>query len=300
MANALLYPGWAFNGLRETGNRHPVVSVLNRPATDIELVRMIPWSDPESGGTDDFPYFFEDAEQTWLQEDKATGAIIEVRGVFAGEVFERHSWDELAFDVPLDPALFDPDVVPDLAPWPQPFVSTVTPSLGESPPALVIEDPADPSVRQTGLLLAQYWPIVVGQRPVREPGKEHPWPPDAGPFGRNVRFRLDTLAMPFSMHGALFGPDGRHIRTYVNVVAENVGSEYQPDGRIIRDHDGTVFADVTLPVQAPRLSMLVGATWMQTSLPRDSHDIRHEHYRAEYAFALTFRDDESHMTRVRR
>lgn len=288
MANALLYPGWAFNGLRETGRRQSVISVLDRPATDIELVRLIPWSDPESRGTDDFPYFFEDAEQIWLQEDDATDAIIEVRGVFAGEVFGRHRWDELQLDVPLDPSLFDPDLLPDLAPWAGLVEPTVIPAMPDAPPTVTIEDLQDPGVRQIGLLVDQGWPMI-GHRAVRDPRAEHPWPPFAGPIGPVVRFRFQTLAMPFSMHGALFGPDGQYVRPPLNVLGEHVGTLDRIDGRIVRDYDGTVFADVTLPIRAPRLSMLVGVTWMQTSLPRDSHDIRYEQYRAEYAFALTFR-----------
>lgn len=291
MANALIYPGWAFNGLRTTGQQLSVTSVLGRPATEIELMRQIPWSDPESGGSDDLPWFvIQDADRVWLREDDATGAILEIRAMFDGEVFHRDFWEELALDVPLPAELFDPDLKPEIAPTLQPsgfelFAQRRGP-LPDRPPVVTLEDIDNPAIRQTGLLVGQKWDID-GKRIFQRAEPGHEVPPIAGAFGARVRLRLATDTMPESSMVARYDAGRHYVAPMLHVLPPYVGADFPIAGRF-GDQDGIV-ADVMLPVISSPMYLLIHAFWQTTYLSSDSLDIIDEQRMGSWSFAINRR-----------
>lgn len=253
MANSLLYPGWRYLGLTEIG-RQPVVSELSRPSSEIELVPTLPWSDPRTLGSADLPHDVEDAVPLIVVEDDETGAVVEWRSLFEGEVFERHWWSELELGVDLDPALFDASVTPDLAPWEGPFRSTVEIPPPSEPPIVTIEDAAHPSVRQTGLL--------VGRGTKEDHADESsPYPDGVGPFGRTVVIRMDTRSMPVSAQVFLFDAERRYCPTRLSILGEYVGSDDPVAGRFMRDEDAMIVGQFTLPPWLGRLHFRLHVSW---------------------------------------
>ena len=280
--NALLYPGWRYRGLTEV-DRWPVTSALGRPATEVDLVRTLPWSDPRTLGTDDWPWDIEDAELVQVIEDSATGAVVEWRALFQGGVYERHWWDELELNVDLDPALFDGDIEPALAPWEGPFLSTVLESPPASPPVMTIEDVANPSIRQAGLLVGGTW-NQAGERVEQHAQPGHPVPRAVGPFGRDVVLRLAAPAPPAMANVFPFDANGLHIPLMLTVLGDRVTSNSPVAGRFDRQPEGTVAAALTLPDWTGRLHLRIDVKWfgragVDRSLARDRVS-------AEYAFTL--------------
>ena len=291
MANALLYPGRAFNGLIETGLRRSVTSVLARPATDIELVRQIPSTDPESGGSDDLPWFvIQDADRVWLREDDATGAIVEIRAMFDGEVFHCDFWDELELDVPLPAELFDLDVKPEITPTLQPsgfelFAQRQGP-LPDRPPVVMLEDIDNPAIRQTGLLVGQQWDIN-GERILQRAEPGHPVPPVTGPFGARVRLRLATDTMPASSMVARYDAGRHYVAPMLHILPPYVGADF-PIAGSFGDQDGIV-ADVMLPVVSSPMYLLIHAFRQTNHLSSDSPDIIDEQRMGSWSFAINRR-----------
>lgn len=280
--NALLYPGWRHHGLTESG-RQPVISALGRPAFEIELIKTLPWSDPRTLGTDDWPWDVEDAELVQVVEDVATGAVVEWRALFHGEVYERHWWVELELGVALDPALFDGDVEPELAPWEGPFESTVVEPPPASPPSMTIEDAADPSVRQVGLLVGRVWEESDGRvEQHARPG--HLVPPGIGPFGRDVVIRLAAPTVPATAHIFLFDAERAYIPLMLTVVGDRVMSDAPTAGRFARQPDGSVTPALTLPDWAERLHLRFDVTWFNRASAY--HSPLRNRVSAEYEFTL--------------
>jgi hypothetical protein len=88
-ADALLYPGWRYRGLTETGRR-TVTSATGRSAIEVDLVPTIPWDDPQAGGVDDWPWDLEAADTIQVIEDLMTGAVLEWRCLLDDLVYRRH------------------------------------------------------------------------------------------------------------------------------------------------------------------------------------------------------------------
>lgn len=251
--NALLYPGWRYHGLTETARR-PIASGPGRPGIEIDLVRTLPWSDPRTRGTDDWPWDIEDAELVQVIEDDETGAVIEWRCLYQGEMFERHWWAELELGLDLDPALFDVSVTPELAPWERPFQSSVEIPPPSEPPTVTIEDGANRMIRQTGLL--------IGQGTMEDHADESsPYPDGAGPFGQSVVIRMDTRAMPVSARFFLFDGERRYIPTELAILGEHVGTWDPDQSRFVRDQDAMIVGQFTLPSWSGRLHLRLHVSW---------------------------------------
>lgn len=280
--NGLLYPGWRYHGLTET-SRRPVISALGRPAIQIDLVRTLPWSDPRTLGTDDWPWDAESVESVEVIEDVATGAVMEWRALFQGETYERHWWDELELDVEADPALFDPDVEPALAPWDGPFESTVIESPPAHPPVATIEDVTNPSIRQVGLLVGRVWNESNGR--VEEHAREgHPVPDGVGPFGPEVAVRIETPSMPAIGNVFLFDAERRFIPVMLTILGDRVTSIDPVAGRFSRTPNGTIAARLTLPEWSDHLHLRVDVTWFDQASAYTSP--LGNQLRSEYAFTL--------------
>lgn len=280
--DALLYPGWRYHGLTETARR-PLNSALGRAAFEIDLIKTLAWSDPRTLGTDDWPWDVEDAELVQVVEDVETGAVVEWRALFQGKVYERHWWVELELGVALDPALFDGDVEPDLAPWEGPFESTVVEPPPASPPVLTIEDAADPSVRQVGLLVGRVWEEADGRvEQHARPG--HPVPPGTGPFGRDVVIRLATPPVPTTAQIFLFDAERAYIPLVLTVLGDRVMSDASTADRFARQPDESVSAALTLPEWGGRLHLRVDVTWFNRASAY--HSPLENRVSAEYAFTL--------------
>ena len=279
MANALLYPGWRLLGLTETARR-PVISELGRPSTEIELVPTIPWSDPRTLGAPDLPHEVENAAPLIVVEDDETGAVVEWRELFEGQVYHRHWWTELELGVDLDPALFDVSVTPELRPWDGPFRSTVEIAPPTEPPTVTIEDAADPSVRQTGR--------IVG-RLTREDHADvaSPFPVGVGPFGQSVVLRMDTRAMPISAPVFLFeedrDQDRKRMPTMLNLLPEHISSEDPVAGRFVRDQNAMIVSQITLPAWSGQLRVRMHVSWSSAMWHGASP---FPSVSAEYAFTL--------------
>ena len=247
MANGLLYPGWRYVGLTEM-SRRPSVSELGRSSTEVELIPALPWSDPRTLGADDLPRDVEDVAPLIVIEDDETGAVVEWRALFQGEVYERHWWTELELGVDLDPALFDVSIEPELSPWEGPFLSTVEIPPPVSPPAVTIEDARDPTVRQTGLL--------VGRGTMEDHADESsPFPTGVGPFDSSIIFRIETASMSVSAQIFLFDPERRYVPTVLSILGEHVGTFNPVDGRFGRAPDATIIGHLTLPPWSGRLHL---------------------------------------------
>jgi len=97
----LLAHGWVE---RPEPRRH--VESASREAELVSLDRLIPFSDVRMMGDDDNPIQSPDVEHIELVFDREHGVVLEVRELFEGEVAVREFFSKIAFDVPIDPALF--------------------------------------------------------------------------------------------------------------------------------------------------------------------------------------------------
>jgi len=76
------------------------IVMLGRPAELVPLRRIIPLSDSRIMGDEMNPTVFSETEDTEIVIDGEHGVILEWRALFDGEVYERHYFSEIAFDVP--------------------------------------------------------------------------------------------------------------------------------------------------------------------------------------------------------
>lgn len=114
-ALALLNPRCFFHGWNVIEERRTETTMLGCPADVLPLRRIIPLSDPRILGDEMNPTVFDETEDAEIVVDREHGVVLEWRGLLDGEIYERHFFSEIAFDVPVDPALFatprDPDHV---------------------------------------------------------------------------------------------------------------------------------------------------------------------------------------------
>jgi len=82
--------------------------VLKERRTEITpLRRIIPLSDPRILGDAMNPTVFDETENADILFDREHGVVLEWRALFEGNVYERHLFTEIAFDVPLERSDFD-------------------------------------------------------------------------------------------------------------------------------------------------------------------------------------------------
>ncbi len=105
-ALALLYPRCFFHGWQVVEERWTEVTMLGRPAHILPLRRIIPLSDSRIGGDEMNPTVFDETEDAEIVVDREHGVVLEWRAFLDGQVYERHSFTEIAFDVPLDRSVF--------------------------------------------------------------------------------------------------------------------------------------------------------------------------------------------------
>lgn len=105
-ALALLYPRCFFHGWNVIEERRTPTTMLGRPADVLPLRRTIPLSDPRIGGDEMNPTVFGETDDAEIVVDREHGVVLEWRALFEGNVYERHFFSEIAFDVPLDRSVF--------------------------------------------------------------------------------------------------------------------------------------------------------------------------------------------------
>lgn len=106
-ALALLEPRCFFHGREPIANAQTETTVLGRAATVIPLKSIIPLTDPRILGDALTPTVFDETEHSEVIVDRERQVILEWRALFEGEVYERHFFTEIAFDVPMNEADFD-------------------------------------------------------------------------------------------------------------------------------------------------------------------------------------------------
>jgi len=105
---ALLHPACFFHG-RESNGVRQLVTFLGREAELVPLLRLIRLTNPRMLGDAYNPSVFATTEEIELIVDRERGVILEWRGLFDGEVYERHFFTELHFDEPVDESIFYPE-----------------------------------------------------------------------------------------------------------------------------------------------------------------------------------------------
>ena len=106
-ALALLSPRCFFHGWDVLEERRTEISTLGRPAEIVPMRRIIPLSDPRIMGDEMNPTVFGETEDAEIVVDREHGVILEWRALFEGNVYERHFFSEIAFDVPVERSEFE-------------------------------------------------------------------------------------------------------------------------------------------------------------------------------------------------
>jgi hypothetical protein len=81
--------------------------MVGRAADIIPLRRIIPLSAPRILGDAMNPTVFDETENAEILVDREHGVVLEWRALSEGNVYERHVFSEIAFDVPLERLDFD-------------------------------------------------------------------------------------------------------------------------------------------------------------------------------------------------
>jgi len=105
---ALLHPRCFFHGRIPQWDQRTELTVLDRLAYLLPMVREIPLTDPRVLGDRYNPCVLDEVERTELIVDVERNVILEWRAIFDGKVYERHHFTEIAFDEPMDEADFYP------------------------------------------------------------------------------------------------------------------------------------------------------------------------------------------------
>lgn len=111
----LLRPWLLAHGWVEQSEPRRLIEAANREAEIVSLDRLIPFSDTRMMGDDDNPIQSSEVEHLELVIDREHGVVLEVREMFEGEIATRDFFSDIAFDVPVDPALFIIPRTPDRA-----------------------------------------------------------------------------------------------------------------------------------------------------------------------------------------
>lgn len=106
-ALALLNPRCFFHGWDVLEERRTEISMLGRPAELVPLRQVIPLSDPRIMGDEMNPTVFDETENAEILVDREHGVVLEWRTLFEGNVYERHFFSEIAYDVPVEPSAFE-------------------------------------------------------------------------------------------------------------------------------------------------------------------------------------------------
>lgn len=106
-AVALLAPRYLVYGWKERPGSRDVTEALGRTAYRIALAPVIPFQDPRMMGDELCPNYFNDTDELELVVDGERGVVLEWRYLLDGNMYERHFFSEIAFDVPLDRSDFD-------------------------------------------------------------------------------------------------------------------------------------------------------------------------------------------------
>jgi len=109
-ALALLHPRCFFHGYIPQWDQRSDVTVLDRHAFHVPMVREIPLSDPRMGGDTYLPCIVthHEAEQLELIVDIERHVVLEWRALIDGVLYARHYFTEIAIDEPMDEAEFYP------------------------------------------------------------------------------------------------------------------------------------------------------------------------------------------------
>lgn len=108
-ALALLQPNCFLHGWHADWEGHTETSVLGRAADFVALRRIIPLTDPRILGDALNPTVFDESEHAEVVIDRERQVILEWRGLWEGQPYERHVFTDLAFDVPIDETVFYPE-----------------------------------------------------------------------------------------------------------------------------------------------------------------------------------------------
>lgn len=122
---ATLAPHLLFIGLSPVPGSERSITWNDRPAHQIDFVRMIDPASPESIATDDVPnHEIDGADRVEFVIDDERNIILEWRCITNEQVYRRFWFTELEFDQPIDDALFDLDSGPKPPPVPDPRPAT--------------------------------------------------------------------------------------------------------------------------------------------------------------------------------
>ncbi len=110
-ALALLQPRCFLHGWNLVGGPQPIDHV-GRSAWEVRMERLVPFSDPRMRGDGDNPDIFPHDGAAEFVIDREQGIVLEWRALLDGEPYERHWFTELAFDEPLEDAIFNRSGLP--------------------------------------------------------------------------------------------------------------------------------------------------------------------------------------------
>ena len=104
-ALALLQPKCFVHGWKPTAEAR-TIDHFGMPAYEIRMEPVVPFSDPRMCGDHFNPNIFMEIEDVEFVIHREQGVILEWRALLDGEVYERHWFNSVTFDPPLDDSLF--------------------------------------------------------------------------------------------------------------------------------------------------------------------------------------------------
>lgn len=110
-ALALLQPRFFLHGWKPTADPR-TIDHFGMPTREVRMQRVIPFSNWRMLGHHFNPNIFDMAEAAEFVIHREQGVILEWRALVDGEPYERYWFTSVAFDVPVDPALFNRSGIP--------------------------------------------------------------------------------------------------------------------------------------------------------------------------------------------
>lgn len=275
-ASALILPRALLNGQSPVAGSEKEIEWNGRAAFQFTCVPSVDPTSRESVATDDVPHHeLEGADCVEFVIDAERNVILEWRCIFEDQVYRRFWFEDLVFDEPIDPALFDIDA----GPKPPPVIDDRPPR----PPEVLLLDAAGAPLQRGDL---RVWRWLVGNALSEQLDPAHASYPHPVSVGAEARFFIHSV--PPQGCTAFFEPDGDY-RSSIAVHTAPVGAAVtgtQNVGRFGPSEGGTLVR-LPCPANAGTYTVKLNATWPP---PFNSPDPPHPDvpvYFAMWVFAVT-------------
>jgi len=249
-ASALLMPRPLFNGQSPIEDSVRAIDWYGRAAWEVSCVPAIDQTSPESVATDDVPYHeLDGADRVEFVIDNERNIILEWRCIFEDQVYRRFWFENLTFDEPIDPDLFDIDAGPKPPPVPD--------NRPPHPPEVLLVDSTGTPLQQ-GDLGVWRW-LVDGQlsESLNTPPTAYPLPVSVG---AEAHFLIRSTAPQDCIAFFERNGDRRSSTTVHAAPVEAIVSGTKNIGRFEPSDDGT-FMRLPCPAQSGTYIIKLTGTW---------------------------------------